>query len=81
MKIKIYNDDVRAINIYIPNWLITNRIVCFYITKVIKKYKVEINPKDLVKVMKLIKRIKKTNKEWNILEVETSDNERVIVKI
>lgn len=81
MKIKICNDDVRAINIYIPNWLITNRIVCFYITKVIKKYKVEINTKDLVKVMKVIKRIKKTNKEWNILEAETSNNERVIIKI
>lgn len=81
MKIKICNDDVRAINIYIPNWLITNRIVCFYITKVIKKYKVEINTKDLVKVMKVIKRIKKTNKEWNILEAETSENERVIIKI
>lgn len=81
MKIKICNDDVRAINIYIPNWLITNRIVCFYITKVIKKYKVEIKTKDLVKVMKVIKSIKKTNKEWNILEAETSNNERVIIKI
>lgn len=81
MKIIVYGENDKIRTIKISNKLIANRIVANYIYKKIKKEKKDVDKKQIMLILKLIKKYSKEYIDWTLLEIITKDNEKVNIKI
>ncbi len=80
MKISI-NWDNTKLALHFPTGLILNRCTAGIVRKELKKEGITLTRKQTVLFIKELKRYKKTHRDWNLVEVEGSDEDRVIVKI
>ena len=81
MKLVVKEQEKTIINLSLPTGIITNRISVLIIKNVVKKYKINLSSKDLRTIFKIIKKVRKDNPSWTLLEVETSDSVNVILNV
>jgi replication-associated recombination protein RarA len=80
MKISIKWDDTK-LTLRFPTSLVLNRLTAGIVRKQLKKEGIHLTRKQTVLFIKELKRYKKTHRDWNLVEVEGSDEDSVIVKI
>lgn len=64
-----------------PTNLIVNRFFAGMIRRRLRKEGVKLTRKQTVKMIKALRKYKKRNPNWNLVEVTESDGEHVIVRI
>ena len=79
MKIIIEKDASRASTLYVPALWAMGRFGAFFIriasgTRVVKG-------RDLVKLRRMIKRYRKDNPEWTVVEVISESGSRVMIRL
>ena len=83
MRIKITSNG-KTTSLLFPTSLILNPISFSFTRGDIKIDNVGISglkAKDVSKILKVIKRYKKENPEWNLVEIESADGDGVIIKL
>ncbi|MBQ8432397.1 MAG: hypothetical protein IJX28_05890 [Clostridia bacterium] len=91
MRIQIERPQQRRIRILLPNGLLMNRLTAFLIARAQKKSAKNKNDassdepiltaRQMYALFREIKRLKKTlPPDWNLVEVESTDGENVIVR-
>lgn len=83
MKIKITSNG-KTTSLLFPTSLILNPISFIFTRGDIKIDNVGISglkAKDVSKILKVIKRYKKENPEWNLVEIESANGDGVIIKL
>lgn len=79
MKIRISAGE-RDFSLHLPNALVLNR---FVIRKALQKSSGEsvISGKDLNRILEEVNRIRKRNGSWDLVEVQSSDGEKVKITL
>ena len=80
MKIFI-NWDNTKFTLCLPTSLALNRCTAGMVRRELEKEGIHLTRKQTVLFIKELKRYKKTHRDWNLVEVEGSDEDSVIVKI
>ena len=83
MKIKITSNG-KTTSLLFPTSLILNPISFSFTRGDIKIDNVGfsgLKAKDVSKILKVIKRYKKENPEWNLVEIESANGDGVIIKL
>lgn len=80
MKINIKTEE-HNLNVKMPNWLAFNDLTYGIISKKLKENGVKFKRRQLKKFIKLCKKYKKNHNGWNLVEVESTDKENVIIEI
>lgn len=80
MKISINSGDTKLVFRF-PTGLVFNRLTAGIVCRKLKKEGFHLTRKQTVLFIKELKRYKKTHRDWNLVEVEGSDEDSVIVKI
>ena len=83
MRIKITSNG-KTTSLPFPTSLILNPISFIFTRGDIKIDNVGISglkAKDVSKILKVIKRYKKENPEWNLVEIESANGDGVIIKL
>lgn len=80
MKISIKSDDLK-LTLRLPTGLILNRLTAGIVCRKLKKEGIHLTRKQIVLFIKELKKYKKKHRDWNLVEVEESDEDSVIVKI
>ena len=80
MKISIKSDDLK-LTLRLPTGLILNRLTAGIVCRKLKKEGIHLTRKQTVLFIKELKRYKKKHRDWNLVELEGSDEDSVIVKI
>lgn len=81
MKLQIITDEEKHINIKLPTMLILNRFSVNYICRKLKKYKIYLDKRNLIKILKLCRKYKKKNPSFVLLEVDSRNNEHIEITI
>lgn len=81
MKLMIQEKNGEKHNINLPTGMVLNRVSAGIVCRVLKKYDVELQKKQLVELMKVAKNYKKLHPEWKLLEVDDVGGEHVEVII
>ena len=80
MKISINWDDTKLV-LRFPTGLILNRLTAGIVRGSLNKQGVTLTRKQTVLFIKELKRYKKTHRDWNLVEVEETGKNSVIIKI
>ena len=64
-----------------PTGLIANRFTAGIVCRKLKKEGIQLTRKQILLFFKEIKRYKKSHADWNLVEVDSKDGDRVTVKI
>ena len=80
MKISINSGDTKLVFRF-PTGLVLNRLTAGIVCRKLKKEGFHLTRKQTVLFIKELKRYKKKHRDWNLVEVEGSDEDSVIVKI
>ena len=80
MKISI-NWDNTKLALHFPTGLVLNRLTAGIVRKQLKKEGIHLTRKQTVLFIKELKRYKRTHRDWNLVEIEGSDEDSIIVKI
>ena len=64
-----------------PTGLILNRLTAGIVRKELEKEGILLTRKQTILFIKELKRYKKKHRDWNLVEVEGSDEDSVIIKI
>lgn len=80
MKISINSGDTRLVFRF-PTGLVLNRLTAGIVCRRLKKEGIHLTRKQTVLFIKELKRYKRTHRDWNLVEIEGSDEDSIIVKI
>ena len=80
MKISINSGDTRLVFRF-PTGLVLNRLTAGIVCRRLKKEGIHLTRKQTVLFIKELKRYKRTHRGWNLVEIEGSDEDSIIVKI
>lgn len=80
MKIIAKGDD-HNVHLRIPTGLAFNRFTAGAISKEAGKYGVKISPHQARTLIKALKEYRRTHPDWVLAEVQSGDNEYVLVKL
>ena len=80
MKISINSGDTKFVFRF-PTGLVFNRLTAGIVCKKLKKEGIHLTRKQTILFIKELKRYKKKHRDWNLVEVEGSDEDSVIIKI
>ncbi len=81
MKIIVKTDEHKNISLRFPTGLLLNNITAIFIHRAMKKKGINLKFGHLRALMKALKRYKRKHKNWNLVEVSSSDGDYVLVKI
>ena len=81
MKIIVKSDDHKNIKLLFPTGLLLNNITAIFVHRAMKKKGISIRIGHLRTLMKVLKRYKRKHKNWNLVEVNSSDGNYVQIKI
>lgn len=80
MKISINSGDTKLVFRF-PTGLVLNRLTAGIVCRRLKKEGIHLTRKQTVLFIKELKRYKRTHRDWNLVEIEGSDEDSIIVKI
>ena len=80
MKISINSGETKLVFRF-PTGLVLNRLTAGIVCKKLKKEGIHLTRKQTVLFIKELKRYKRTHRDWNLVEIEGSDEDSIIVKI
>ena len=80
MKISINSGDTKLVFRF-PTGLVLNRLTAGIVCRRLKKEGIHLTRKQTVLFIKELKRYKRTHRGWNLVEIEGSDEDSIIVKI
>lgn len=81
MRIIVRNGNNTDVNLAIPTNLILNRASLLILQYICKKHEIAIPRKRLVELMKCIRKYKRYNPSWKLVEVEGADGEVVEISL
>ncbi|MBQ7363044.1 MAG: hypothetical protein IJW48_01195 [Clostridia bacterium] len=81
MKITVSEKNGKEINVWFPTWLILNRFGARITWQVLKKHEVHITSRQLRRLVRAMKKCKKTHPGWRLVEVSEHDGGRVVIDI
>ena len=80
MKISINSDNTNLV-LRFPTGLVFNRLTAGIVRRFLKKQEIHLTRKQTVLFIKELKRYKRRHRDWNLVEVEESGKNSVVIKI
>jgi hypothetical protein len=84
MRLKIHSDDNKNINIALPSWMVFSDLTAAIAARIIRKHqKAEgedgwfPSRKDLCRIMKELRKLKKKYKHLDLVDVQSADGDMV----
>lgn len=83
MRIIVKGGSHTDVNLVIPTNLIFNRVSILILQQICKKQNVDfpLSKKQLIDLMKVVRKYKRHHPSWKLVEVESTDGERVEISL
>ena len=82
MRISVKESEGKGINIVLPTGMVLNRLTAAVICRTLRKHSdLRITSRQAMVLIKEVKRCKRRNPGWNLVEVKSSDGDDVLVRL
>lgn len=71
----------RLVGLFLPSGWVFNRFTAFWLPKALKKQGIQATSKQLQELFLVINQYRRSHKDWILAEADTSDGERIFVKL